>query len=302
MTPAILEHVWGVSPFQDRVWAQVSGLAPDKAGKRFFMVLQAFMDESWNDAEGTFVIAGHIASAENWAKFSADWESILPFGVRDKDGSWHFKAKEMNSPAGLERTQAFWRVIEKHVLMSLSCRINRRELTRARDRIHVPNLEINWGYVLNPYLVAFRVLMDGFHGWRTKIEEFVPLSETVDFYFDERAEKKQIREAWDEYMSSRPEEIRAFYGNEPRFEDDKKFLPLQAADLWAWWVRRWHAEGHPEKMEIPDFGAWKGKRQKHLKMDIKIDEDGIVKVLREIISTQIEPGRPIYDIRYNIQI
>ena len=53
----ILGHVWGVSRAQDRIWGQVSGIAPSRAGRRLFMVLQAFVDESRGE-RGTFVLAG----------------------------------------------------------------------------------------------------------------------------------------------------------------------------------------------------------------------------------------------------
>jgi len=226
-------HVWGVSAAQDRVWAQVSGLAPNKARKRLFMVLQAFMDES-EDPDGTFVLGGYLASAEKWASFSRAWEEMLPLALRDKRG-YYFKMSEMaSSPERLERVQAFYRIIEKYVLMSISCRINAAEFQRAMARIYVPGVNIDWGSDMGkPYVVAFRMLMDGFHDYWSKLEHPIPEDEKVDLYFDERSEKNIIRKYWEEYMAERPPEIRRHYGHEPHFEDDRDrdFLPLQAADV-----------------------------------------------------------------------
>lgn len=65
-----LDHVWGVSTTQDRVWAQVSGLPPSKAGKRLFVVFQAAIDESFEE-KGVFVLGGCIATAEAWIRDAA---------------------------------------------------------------------------------------------------------------------------------------------------------------------------------------------------------------------------------------
>jgi hypothetical protein len=103
----ILDHVWGVSKAQDRVWAQVSGLRPSCAHRRLLVALQAFIDDS-TDEGGTFVLAGHIASAEVWSNFAKEWEEMLPFGIRGKDGKFYFKMNEMAAVAErMERVGAF---------------------------------------------------------------------------------------------------------------------------------------------------------------------------------------------------
>jgi hypothetical protein len=61
------------------------------------------------------------------------------------------------------------------------------------------------------------------------------LHDKVDFIFDDRVmEKKKIRDAWDSFKENAAAEARPYIGSDPRFEDDKEFLPLQAADLIAW--------------------------------------------------------------------
>lgn len=86
---AILDHVWGVSPASDRVWAQVSGVAPSRSWKRLLVVLQAYIDDSRGD-DGTFVLAGYIATAESWAKFAGEWEELLPYGTPRWQGRLSF--------------------------------------------------------------------------------------------------------------------------------------------------------------------------------------------------------------------
>ena len=117
---ALLDHAWGKSAAQDRVWAQVTGLAPSRAVRRWLMALtyQAFIDDSYTHG-GEFVLAGHVATAENWAKFAAEWENLLPSGTLGKSG-YHFKMAEMAAiPERMERVPAFYWVVEKYALGSL---------------------------------------------------------------------------------------------------------------------------------------------------------------------------------------
>ena len=244
---ALLNHVWGKSPAQDRVWAQVSGMRPARAVRQFLMALnfQAFVDDSRSKEE--FVLGGHIATAENWAQFSKEWEELLPIGTRAKNGQFHFKMTEMaGSPERMARVETFYRVIEKYVAMSISCRMNMSDFAQAYERVQSFAMQMRWSIDFakwqNPYYFLFRGLMDRFHDHREKIEAAIPLDEQVDFIFDDQSEKTFILTAWDEILALRPDRIQKYYGTTPRFENDQKFLPLQAADLWAWWVRDWYEE------------------------------------------------------------
>jgi hypothetical protein len=57
--------------------------------------------------------------------------------------------------------------------------------------------------------------------------------------------------------------IRPFIGARPRFEKDGDFPPLQAADLLAWWIRRWESGGD---FDIPGYSLrfpWGAQRKMH---------------------------------------
>jgi hypothetical protein len=47
-------------------------------------------------------------------------------------------------------------------------------------------------------------------------------------------EKDKIVRAWDAFKANASADTRNLIGNVPGFVDDKKFKPLQAADLIAW--------------------------------------------------------------------
>jgi hypothetical protein len=60
----------------------------------------------------------------------------------------------------------------------------------------------------------------------------------IDFIFDSRGEENYVRDAWEFYIETIPYSERSISGHKPIFEDDENTLPLQAADMWAWWSRR----------------------------------------------------------------
>jgi hypothetical protein len=221
-------------------------------------------------------------------------------GVVTDDGEWHFHMKEMaESPERMSRVPGFYRLIEKHVAVSLSCRINVGELRRATERVVVAGAYLNWAELAEPYFASFRALMDHFHARRREMERNtpeLPPDAAIDFYFDEHTDKKKVRAMWDGYMGRRPPEQRRLFGNEPRFENDRRFLPLQAADLWAWWVRKWCQESRgPDAIQRLDFGGhWQGTGYPP-RIHIEMNEDQWVTALAAVAADNVPPYTAIKD-------
>lgn len=243
------------------------------------------MDDSV-DPNGVFVLAGYVATEEAWREFSLEWQKLARrFGRVDEKGRWYFHMAEMKSTLLPEGRAAFFRAIENHVSFGLSASIHQNHLRHVFERIRVPYAKLDWGLWKNPYFVCFRVLMDMFHTRRADMSGIVQAGDRIDFFFDEHGEEKQIREAWDEYVEKKPEPFRSDFSSAPRFEDDKDFLPLQAADFWAWWVREWTAAGTPEKADDPFIGEIAVKRQKFPKVLISYNEEQLMesyfKLIRE---------------------
>jgi hypothetical protein len=218
---------------------------------------KAFIDGSACPPDGDFVLGGYIARAETWAQFTKDWEELLPLGTRAKNGNFHFKMSEMaRTPEGQERAAN------------------------------------NFDRWKNPYFFLFRNLMDRFHEQRKQFKDGIPLSEKIDFIFDDQTEKSYILAAWDEIVESQPEEIQRYYGATPRFESDQDCLPLQAADFWAWWVREWYEEDAsplPDKMKKRDFGKWHGTKPLPV-ISISFDESQILDSLQGIVFSSLPRG------------
>jgi hypothetical protein len=237
-----------------------------------------------------------MAPASAWARFAEDWEQLLPFGTIAKNGKHHFKMSEMAASGLWENFRAFYNVIENYPeMVPISCRMNLVDFRRAQDRIldlgKAIGMTIDLGTWTNPYYFTFRLLLDVFHIRADLVKPFLPEGKTVDFIFDDRSEKRFILAAWDEISQKMAPEINLALGSTPRFENDQKFLQLQAADLWAWWVREWYEEDSistPPKMNQLDFGTWPGKRR--MKLVMAIEEDGIFDLLRAVVIDNIADG------------
>ncbi len=301
MSAPILQHVWGQSRAADRIWAQVSGLAPSKSGERLFVVLQAFIDDSRKG--DWFALGGYIATAKAWAEFSKEWEELLAggWGLRGKSRKPYFKMSQMaETPERMSRVPAFYRVIENNTIAAICCAVNLSDLQRVRERVFIPNIGIEWGYYANAYFFTFRCLMDMFHTNRHLYSKFLPLNEKIDFYFDLQSERKVILSIWDKYMEAREDNVRDFYGAMPRFEDDLEFLPLQAADFWAWWGRKFNSEDRLEEMKRLDFGQWKPLRKGYPLINIGYTEDELAENIKIILRDVAGDKKMICDVRFYI--
>ena len=265
------------------------------------MVLQAFIDDSYTK-DGEFVLAGYIASAESWAKFSKDWEELLPFATLSKAGNRRFKMSDM-AQGRMERVPAFYRVIETYALAAVSCRINIAELNRAKSRVWIHNTAVeHWGMFQNPFFTAFRCLLGMFHHHWNVTSQVIPEGQTVDFIFDNQTEKTAILSSWDEFMARQSAELRPRFGATPRFENDEEFLPLQAADFWAWWIRKWYEDGPDvveEKVNSGDFGVWKRNRSSFPTLAISFDENQLVEEMIKVAREHLPQGRIIYDVQFS---
>lgn len=293
---SILEHVWGESVAIDQIWARLCGMSPNLADKVWLAVLQAYFDESFDQNKSIFVLGGYVSPVLKWVEFVREWEQILPFaGLTDEFGQPYFHMKEIAPRSNcMEIVQAFYRIIEKHCELAISAKIDKRELDNAIGRVVVPNVAIDWGWWRNPYNVSFRILMDMFHSqWAVNAAETV-LSERgpVDFFFDDKEEKGPILAAWDDFLRDKPPEVRRLYGAHPIFESDKRLKPLQAADLWAWWRRKWYENNQ----EVLTFGAFEKTMGKHPHfMEIEYSEDQLVGSFAKSIRLEIGPGHGIFD-------
>lgn len=256
------------------------------------MVVQAYVDESEGPKGGVFVLAGIVSTAEQWAKFSAEWERMLRHGTLSSRNDYHFKIDEMlDNDERVDRIAWFNDIIKRHATLYLSLSFSKREHANALSRITAPGLNIDWGHFANPYLFGFRRLMDMFHEHREVVADYIPPNEVVDFYFDEKSDKKSIRKYWDDYMGIKPPNVRRRFGNKPRFAQDHVVLPLQAADFWAGWIRMCR-EGKQQKFVHRIF---KGSLDGLPHLDMSFREDQMTEDFGRIAARYMTNGKDVTD-------
>lgn len=226
------------------------------------MVLQAYVDGSGTGDPRFLILAGYIASDDVWAAFSEAWQSRL------NDAQIPFF--KMNQMANKQEIAGwFYRTIEEfNIKASIACIVNTAELVEVQNNIVYPSYITNPNKADNPYYWCFRyitVLL-------AQRQKELNLLEPVDFIFDDESEKVKIPRAW-EIIKRVPNlaDITNLMGDMPRFCDDKRTMPLQAADLYAWWVLKWMRDGVEDwatnlpfpweiKKNIPRLAAYFGKR------------------------------------------
>jgi hypothetical protein len=115
----------------------------------------------------------------------------------------------------------------------------------------------------NPYYFATKAIVD----LVVQSPEDFGFDEPVGFIFDEESEKARVIEGWDWMRLFASPESRKYIGDPPIFRDDKKALPLQMADLYAWWIRKWESEQRLEwQKDLPfPWGAKRPIRRVHMR-------------------------------------
>jgi len=207
-------------------------------------VLQAAIDDSGSDLRGPlYVLGGYLAKAEEWAKFSDEWEV-----VRDAPPAIsYFKLSEANR---LEEQFKGWtredadkkvlslaKVIPPHVMYHLASVVVQADY----DEIVMPFRQVilasnnqqdkTLGNLLKtPYFLLF---YDIITECMKRLGEDGKLEE-IEFYFDEQGVMgTRTRSLWDYVKRDAPPELSRYMTNPPQFKDEKVFFPLQAADMIA---------------------------------------------------------------------
>ena len=198
-------------------------------------MLTAFVDDSASeDTDKLLVLAGYVHNATSWEAFSDDWQKAIDETPRVA----YFKMREAESLRGEflgwepiarnAKIHALADVIDKHKPWSIESYMSKAQ----HDSIvgHIVPYDIR-----HPYLDLFYALILKVAQWHHGLGLRVP----VDFVFDEQGQIGADAVMWYEHIKSRqPPEIQALLGSTPVFRDDRKVLPLQAADLLAWHLRR----------------------------------------------------------------
>ena len=196
-------------------------------------MLQAFIDDSREDP--VFLLAGYIAPAERWALFSDRWQEVLDMTPKIA-GS--FKMKEFFrgglTAQKIERLNLLHGVIEEHASAVVAIAFDPNKLRIAFAPVAKELGKQNQ----NPHLFAYTRLMVSV----AQAQSQLGLEGPIKFIFDEQMhERRHMLEAWEwawQYAKPVIPGLKNIIGATPGFETDENARPLQAADMFAWWLRR----------------------------------------------------------------
>ena len=223
-------------------------------------MLQVWIDDSGTDQAPGLVLGGYVGRVQYWEAFADDWQDLLqnkkPVLEYIKGEEAHHRRRQFKEWTEVER--------DSRVLAFISL-INKYRLTPVRSVIRHDDfnavMAMKRGPFKTPEYYALAALF-------THIISAAHLSrqrERLEFFFDvDVVKKSELKAAYSTLMRILPPNISDLIEGEPTFRDDKHFMPLQAADLYAWHVRRdawerergtrldtpiWRALGAPEPID-----------------------------------------------------
>ncbi len=197
-------------------------------------MLTAFLDESGSAEDGKdLVLAGYCQRASVWTAFSDEWQAVLDAAPIIP----HFHMHEAESKKGVflgwdqdairRKVSDLADVIVKHELWSVECRIS----VAAFNRILKPVAPFD---LQNPYFYLFSGVIEALA--QLHIQDGV--ESPVDVVMDQHEASPYVIGLYPVLKMYMAPERAAMLGDSPIFRDDQKVLPLQAADLLAWHIRR----------------------------------------------------------------
>ena len=236
-----------------RVWMLVSGLPSGIRERLLFMVLQACIDDSGGmdeDVSPSFVLGGFIAEAETWANFSTAWDEALQSPPSIK----YFKMVEATNHRGQfanweedkinDKIKTLVPIITQYAAIRVSVSVDKGSFARHLRSLSWPTRNHNTD---KPYCLAFqRILLEVPKMQLLHSAYFGSRPRPVDYIFDDQGEiGLEAQSTWlmikrlaERLAQQGRTDLRPCLGAMPRFDDEKRFPPLQAADLYAWNVRR----------------------------------------------------------------
>jgi hypothetical protein len=202
------------------------------------MATYAFIDDSGSDPTApVYVLGGLVLPEESWRLVIADWQHVLDSEpcIEYFKGSevWDRQKgpfKDLTTEERSRKVEALVDVIETYKPLMLSTRLDWDIFRRFKDSVRLePEFE-------DPYFFLFFSLIAQMLSLGVREPKF----SRVNFVFDDQGLIGTYSLLWYEFLLHRIDpKLRAVLGDRwPDFGDEKKVLPLQAADLAAWYQRR----------------------------------------------------------------
>lgn len=229
----------------ERIHHFVAGYPSSVRAAKQLLFLQAYIDDSaCEEGDRRLFMAGYINSVDAWSAFAEHWQRELnnapsvaylrmveAKALRGQFRGWQAIERDKK----LERLAALIRLFMPE---SFHFSVDRKDF----DNLIAPNVARGIG---SPHYVGVFAIV----AMVTRYLAKRGVEAKVDFIFDQQSGVDADIAIFFEYMTKNiPKEARKLISGIPIFRDDKDMVPLQAADMLAWHLRRQHQKGDVEQM------------------------------------------------------
>jgi hypothetical protein len=165
-----------------------------------------------------------------------EWSSLLTMRSPHWLALSEYHAQEMHgTQLRDEQSELFYRVIEKHLSVHISVSLRPSEVKRVYENAVWPDWLDNREVIGNAYFAGFQAMMLGL----TWEQNQFGIDGPVELIFDAHSSWKQPTRSWNITKQWTPfAQVRALMRQPPSFRNSATTMPLQAADLLAYYVRQ----------------------------------------------------------------
>jgi hypothetical protein len=214
------------------------------------MTIQAFVDDSGHKGTNRhFVLAGLVGSSASWAEFSDEWRAVLEeypairsFKMKEAAGRPSGQFRGMTDEQRDDKLRALARVINRHPKVSTFSMIDLDVHAETWATLPKPHSEPYFWPYQNTIMAVCHELWDS--GSRERFE----IIYDEDVIFGPRA--RLWYPAIKRLMEIQFPEQATILPIDPMFKSDDEFLPIQAADMFAWCAR------NSADKQDPDSFSW----------------------------------------------
>lgn len=243
----VVKRRWGAAA--DSIARLVCCYSPPLRERKIIVVLDGYVDDSGASGDQRdgdhFMLAGYVACAESWMRFSEEWDiecakepptpdfkmskAMRPVDSGDDDGYvWTEAQRDL-------RIGNLAAIVNRWTLLRVSC-ATRKSGYENIIKGNVPR------QIDSIFFMPFFTVITAVAHYMTQYG----LAGTVDWVFDDMSKAGLRARKHYEWIKEHADPfIKARLGAEPIFRNDSQVLPLKAADMLAWSLRRHHSVEQP---------------------------------------------------------
>jgi len=205
------------------------------------MGLTTYVDDSGSDPSSPVYVLGEVCLPSSWwdEHVSPEWSGVLkatpPIPYFKASEVWEKDVEKESAWVTLEPSQrrrkvyALVDVLTTYHPLVFSFQLNWSDFKEFKKTYSLPPGKDD------PYFYLYYGAITLQARWGIREANPTP----VDFVFDNQNQVgKLVREWYPFFKSKCPPEIQERLGNLPKFDDEKTCVPLQCADMFAWYARR----------------------------------------------------------------